>query len=87
MRTEYYVITQLLHTIHGLACGSKRSYELAERSRGSLINNARCARLFDDYPQEIVEGEAVDTRWKSWIKAEGFRRIAWAVYVSVPTAC
>lgn len=82
VRAEYYVITQLLHSIHGFACGSKRSYELAERERSSLVNNARCGRLFDEYPLELSENDSLEVRWRKWIRAEGFRRVAWAVFVS-----
>lgn len=81
MRTEYYVAAQLLQSMHGFASGSKRLYELAETNRSSIVHYARCMGLFDEHPARQTSGDSVEETWKSWIRAERFRRLAWAVYV------
>ncbi|KAF2163120.1 hypothetical protein M409DRAFT_57788 [Zasmidium cellare ATCC 36951] len=80
VRTGTYITAQLLHAIHGFSCGSKRFYEIAERDRSCLINNARCAGLFARQNGECPPGASLDLRWRTWLRAESLKRLAWAVY-------
>lgn len=83
VRSEYYVTAQLLQSIHGFSSGSKHLYELSERNRSALVSNARCMGLFDHYEEQPTTNTNDESRWHSWIRAERYRRLAWAVYVSV----
>ncbi|OQU95621.1 Fungal specific transcription factor domain-containing protein [Cladophialophora immunda] len=82
VRTEYYISAQLLNSIFGFASGSQRLYELAESSRGALVNHARCMGLFDPHhaPQKGNDHSDTQSRWESWICAERASRIGWAVF-------
>lgn len=88
MRTEYYISAQLLNSIFGFASGSQRLYELAESSRGALVNHARCMGMFDQHraPQKDDDHTDTQSRWESWTCAERTSRIGWAIFVSLNRA-
>lgn len=83
VRTEYYVSTQLLNSIYGFSSCSQRLHELAESSRGALVNNARCMGLFDRNHglSQNPKHTDIQSSWDTWIQAERSLRIAWAIYV------
>ncbi|KEF51214.1 uncharacterized protein A1O9_12717 [Exophiala aquamarina CBS 119918] len=80
VRTEYYVISQLLQSVQGYCCGSRRLFELSESARSALVNNAKNMGLFRYRVPPIDENLNLEGRWREWIRQERLRRLGWAVY-------
>ncbi len=83
VRTEYYVIAQLLQAAHGYCSGSKRLFELSESYRSSLVHRARCMGLFRSRKSTCPPGASLEERWHAWIRDERFRRLGWGIYVCI----
>ncbi|CZR68334.1 uncharacterized protein PAC_18233 [Phialocephala subalpina] len=81
IRTDYYVMAQLLQSIFGSCSGNKRLLELNESSRSNLVNNAACMGLFHATYACHKIGDSSEERWRSWIQEENLCRLGWGVYL------
>lgn len=87
MREPMIIYAFLLLCHAGLWCGNKRSFELAESLRGSVVNLCRRKGFGNDFRQTPIlnrdTGTAIDleTRWKDWVSDETHKRLCWAVYM------
>lgn len=86
VKTEPYLTSQLLLGIYGGSSGDRRLFSAAEAYRNTLIQNAKLTGLFQDtFPsmQPPTELNAME-KWQAWIYHERRKRLAWAIYVSIP---
>jgi hypothetical protein len=96
MNTEYdhglvrepmiiYAFLLVCHT--GLWCGNKRSFELAQSLRGSVVNFCRRKGFRNDFPQTPILNQdntgaiSLEIQWREWVFDESQKRLCWAVYM------
>ncbi|OBT92855.2 hypothetical protein VE01_09039 [Pseudogymnoascus verrucosus] len=96
MNTEYdhglvrepmiiYAFLLVCHT--GLWCGNKRSFELSQSLRGSVVNFCRRKGFGNDFPQTPILNQnntgasSLEIQWREWVFDESQKRLCWAVFM------
>ena len=86
VKTEPYLTSQILLGIYGCSSGDRRLFSTGEAYRSTVIQNAKLTGLFHDTSQGMQPHTDSDstTQWQAWIQHERRKRLAWAIYVSMP---
>ncbi|KIW19440.1 hypothetical protein PV08_00012 [Exophiala spinifera] len=81
-RTETYFTSQLLLGVYGYCSADKTLFTYIDSLRGILVRNGKLIGLFRDPPTRVSDssGNKTESQWMTWVAAERWRRIGWAVY-------